>query len=456
MRGKEETLSLLACAVDEARRAGVEGEANIEAYRESTMRSAWGEVHQTPVAEAAVLRVEVRDGLRAATVEIAETSQQAIREAIARGCALLSDVPENPYLPDLANQPENLPEEILGLQELLDFSDDLAIKERAFDRIRRASQGTALTGSARFFTAGCEKGVANTAGLSRYHTASHAFLALVVSETAGLSSYAERAAEVPSAVDVEGAIEEAFSRAALMQRLPVLDPFADGKGSRAYDAIFTHYAVGEWLWYLSWSFDGLSIHERTSYLGGRKLGDIIAGSNVTLAEDWRHLEVVALPFDYEGRTSQRVPFIEHGRFRGAVYDGMSAKKAGVESTGHSGGARCLVLQGGEKTFDELIALSDRPTVIATFLNYPGMPDEREAVFTATTRYGTFFAEDGKARAVCPPLRLRVRSFDALSRIEGMTPSHLLRGQENYGMFEPVSFVIPAMRIRDVDFVGSNA
>ncbi|MBI4133823.1 MAG: hypothetical protein HY475_00195 [Candidatus Terrybacteria bacterium] len=85
-----------------------------------------------------------------------------------------------------------------------------------------------------------------------------------------------------------------------------------------------------------------------------------------------------------------------------------------------------------------------------------MPDEREAVFTATTRYGTFLAEDGKVRAVCPPLRLRVRSFDALSRVDAMTESRLLRGQENYGMFSPVSFVVPAMRIRDVDFVGSNA
>jgi len=32
---------------------------------------------------------------------------------------------------------------------------------------------------------------------------------------------------------------------------------------------------------------------------------------------------------------------------------------------------------------------------------------------------------------------------------------LIRGQENYGMFYPISLVVPAMRLSDVNFVGSN-
>jgi len=84
-----------------------------------------------------------------------------------------------------------------------------------------------------------------------------------------------------------------------------------------------------------------------------------------------------------------------------------------------------------------------------------MPDPREAVFTATTRHGTFLVEDGTYKAVCPPLRLRIRSFQALERIDGMTPVKLFVEQENYGMYYPTSVVVPAMRLCDIDFVGSN-
>ena len=462
MRGKTETFDILSCATRAAKKCGLEAHVVWHAYREATMRSACGQVHQTPEADAGILNVLVRDGLRAACISVAECSPSRVRGAVKQASLLLPEVPENPFLPELLVQPEEFPEKTLGLDTYAGFPVDTQVKERAFRRIYQASQGSTLLGSARFFTAGCEIGVANTVGLARYHTASYSFLSLVVTGSNGLSSYADRASSLPSGVDVEGAIEEAFSRAALAQRLPFVDPFVDGKGARTYDGVFSHYAIGEWMYWVSmFTFNGLAVLEEQSYLSGRKPGEKVTGSDFSIQDDWQHQDVIALPFDLEGATRRQLPLIEKGIYRAVPYDGMTAKKAGTVSTGHSVLApwgtipMCLVVEGNSATFEDLVAQSAKPTIVGTYFNYPGMPDPREAVFTATTRHGTFLVEDGAYKAVCPPLRVRMRSFDALSRIEGMTPSRLIRGQENYGMFYPVSLVVPAMRIRDVDFVGSN-
>src|SRR5204862_197371 len=44
---------------------------------------------------------------------------------------------------------------------------------------------------------------------------------------------------------------------------------------------------------------------------------------------------LGLPFDFEGTPKRRVDIIEEGVFRTGVHDRRSAKKAGVESTGHA-------------------------------------------------------------------------------------------------------------------------
>ena len=248
MRGKTETLDILSCVVKEARRLGLDAEAIWSSYREATMRSAWGEVHQTPTADAGILEFRLRRGFRAARISVAESNQKAISAAVKRCSEMLSEVPENPYLPDLLHPPTDFPEEIGNLQGVPEFPDDLTVKERAFAHVKRSARGTQLVGSGRFFTAGCEMGVANTAGLARYHTASYSFLSLVVTGAHGLSSYADRASTSPEGVDVDAVIDEAFARAARAQQLPFFDPFSDGKGARRYDSVFTHYAVGEWLY----------------------------------------------------------------------------------------------------------------------------------------------------------------------------------------------------------------
>lgn len=457
MHGKTKTLEILSSAISQAKKSGFEAEAVWHAYREQTMRSAWGEVHQTPSALAGVLSLRLRDGLRAASVTTAECGSRSIRDAVKRCIVLLREVPENPYLPELLSQPQDLPEEELDMQDIVEDPEDLSVKERAFQEIRQSSQGTDLQGSARFFTAGCELAVANTRGLARYHTASYSFLSLVVTGERGLSSYADRAAAFPRDVDVASAIEEAFSRAALMRELPFIDPFHEVNSSISYDAVFSHYAVGEWLYWLSMSsFNGLDYTEGRSFLSGRRIGERVTGTNVTIHDDWRNPLVIPLPFDFEGHSRQRLPIIEEGVWRSVPYDAMTARKAGVSCTGHSGSVPlCVVMQGGDESFEELVERTAEPAIVATYFNYPSMPDTREGIFTATTRHGTFLVEDGKYRAVCPPLRLRVRSFDALSRIDGMTSSRLIRGQENYGMFYPKSLVVPAVRIRNVEFVGSN-
>jgi predicted Zn-dependent protease len=163
----------------------------------------------------------------------------------------------------------------------------------------------------------------------------------------------------------------------------------------------------------------------------------------------------------EGVTRNTVELIKNGVAKNAVCDGATAIKAGTKPSGHSlrstSGAipMHLVFEGGRTSEDELIKSCERPTVYVTYFNYPSMPDAREAVFTATTRHGTFLIENGQFKQALPPLRFKEKTGEALSKVRDMTREIIIFGEENYGSFYPQSMAVPMVKIENCSFVGSN-
>ena len=105
--------------------------------------------------------------------------------------------------------------------------------------------------------------------------------------------------------------------------------------SGQYAVILEPAAVGQLLLFFAFmGFGGKTMFEKRSFMSG-KIGEKICGENITITEDPFNPEMLGIPFDCEGVPRKRVPIIEKGIARGAVYNSYYAHLAGVESTGHA-------------------------------------------------------------------------------------------------------------------------
>ena len=465
---------------------GLEGLVRWASSHEETVRSARGNVTYAAHGHDAGLVISLIGADRkAVSVSLGEANDSAIEKAIEAAAEMLPLVPPNPHLPDLVGPEEvrNARIESFDRETAARFAEArragaLDRKADFFSRAHRVAAIAGFTASARFFTGRGEIAVANTKGLFRYHPFALASCHLVVtgrrSDGRSISAFASRSSSIVAKIDGARIIDEALERAELQKRLPFANPFADGfdklttGGAKVlrYDAILAPDAMAEWLnWFSMFGFSGLSVIEESSFMTG-KIGTRITGERFTLADDWSAPGTIPLPFDAEGRDRGIMPLIERGVAKSVVWDGATAKKAGVVSTGHANGTPFgdeleanalplhLVMAGGGATSERMVKDAARPSILVSYLNYPGMPDPREAVFTATTRHGTFLIEGGEYVAVLPPLRMQEKSLEAFSRIEALSRSQLVIPFENYGGVVPVGTLVPWTKIAGLAFIGA--
>ncbi len=462
MYGRDKVSEILERATKTLSREGLEGEVVCNVSEEQTVRSAWGQIHQSPLARSLDITIYARNGKKSASVSFGDYNTKAIRSNVKRVKDLVAVSPENPYLNDLALQPKVLPELFLPPIDEETLGHAWEKKAIALRDAQFAAGSIRCVASGRFFTGLAEIGVANTNGLLRYSAFTGSVFSLVVTGEHHLSALATESHTRVGGISPEAVIAEVIEKASQARNLPFYDPFASGKGpAKQFDILLHPHALASWAQGLSYyGFNGLMVHEKQSFLSG-KLGQMITGKNISLRDDWKYPGFPAMPFDFEGVTRMQIPFIENGRVRGAVYDGSTAKKANLTPTGHSlkgswGSIPLhIVFEGGNTTEEELIASCEKPTIYVTYFNYPGMPDKREAVFTATTRHGTFLVENGRFTHVLPPLRFKEQTAEAFKRVEGLSPTTLVIEEENYGDFYPQSIAVPFAKITNCTFVGSN-
>ena len=108
-------------------------------------------------------------------------------------------------------------------------------------------------------------------------------------------------------------------------RTPVVTEWAQGpmQEQLAWDKVRTEVAAGHQAYVVcplieeSEKIEARSAEEGRSFLNGR-LGERIAGENITLWDDGLDSSGVPMAFDFEGMPKQRVTFIDRGVAQGAV------------------------------------------------------------------------------------------------------------------------------------------
>ena len=198
-------------------------------------------------------------------------------------------------------------------------------------------------------------------------------------------------------------------------------------------------------------FSGTALEDKRSFLNDR-LGTKLFGENINIFDDVYHPLQSGAPFDGEGVPRRRLVLVEAGVPRDVAYSRSSAKRAGVEPTGHGfplpndiGEAPLnIVISGGSTSIEEMIRSTERG-ILVTRLWYIREVEPYEKIMTGMTRDGTFLIEGG--RLVCGVRNFRFNQglIELLNHVEAMSPAVRASGEEVFDL------VAPAMKVREFYF-----
>jgi predicted Zn-dependent protease len=241
----------------------------------------------------------------------------------------------------------------------------------------------------------------------------------------GSTGYAESYSHEIGRIDVEGTGRRAAEKAALSAEPGEVPP-------GEYTAILEPVAVAELLYFLVYGssfshFAGLAVLEGQSFFANR-LGQKVFGENVTLRDDVLHETQWGVPFDAEGVPRRRLTLIERGVLKDLTYDRATARRAGVEPTGHGlplpnvlGSApQNLVLEGGTTSVEDLVRSTQRG-ILVTRLWYIRIVDPADLIVTGLTRDGTFLIEDGRIVKGLRNYRCNQSLRAMLNQVTGLSP-----------------------------------
>jgi len=429
-------------------------EAIVQAEHSGFARFAGSEVHQPTLIENVSVFVRVVRGNRVGAAAANRIDDEGLRDLALRAGEAADAAPEDPDLPGLAGAS--------ALPDVEGYDEETAGLSPA-DQARLAADAIAGAGDTPvygFFTSGTATvAVVTSAGFAAEQTSTDA-VALALAATDGASGYAEQTSWAVGDVDPAAVARQAFELAKRTANADELEP-------GTYRAVLGPYAVGELLQYFAFdAFSGLALLEERSYLAG-KLGERRFDEKVSIADDALDPQGLPKQFDFEGVPKQRVPLVENGVLRGAVWDSTSAARAGGsrQSTGHAPPPAfrrwgplpfALSLAGGEaESIDELVELVGDGIYI-TRLHYLGIVEPRQGILTGMTRDGTFRIRDGKLAEPLVNLRFTVAVPDVLADVPGLTHETTLANEAAfYDERFAYGALVPALATARFDVTGNG-
>jgi predicted Zn-dependent protease len=167
---------------------------------------------------------------------------------------------------------------------------------------------------------------------------------------------------------------------------------------------------------------------------------------------------IPIPFDFEGTPKKRVDIVRDGVVLGPVYDRKTAKKEGLESTGHglppnsrgySPLAMNLFMATGNANIEDMIKTTKRGLYITRF-HYTRPVHPADCVVTGMTRDGVYWIEDGEIRYPVKNLRFTQSYVEALADVEAIGGETILLSAMGV-----VAARVPAIKLKHFKFTGST-
>jgi predicted Zn-dependent protease len=203
---------------------------------------------------------------------------------------------------------------------------------------------------------------------------------------------------------------------------------------------------------------GLALEEGRSFL---RPGERVTGEEVDLWDDGSDPSGLPMPIDWEGVPRRRVDIISKGVCTGVVHDLASARRAGVESTGHGlpapnpvgAWAVNLFMGGGQAESAEALASEIERGIWVTRLHYVNVVDPRRSSLTGMTRDGTFLIENGKVTRPIKDMRWTQSIMDAFAGVIAMTRETRIQPGDDYDFTS--SQRVPAVALKAFNFTSAT-
>ncbi|HEY6290656.1 MAG TPA: TldD/PmbA family protein [Terriglobia bacterium] len=417
-----------------------ETEALITSNRYALTRFANNSIHQNVTEDGLYLSVRAVSDKRMARAGSNKLEEGSIRRLAEAALELAKLQPRDPELLPMPG-----PQLYRGVDRFYPATAELSPQERAetvAGVIRRAEEDH-LTAAGVFSSGASATALFNSRGLRAFHEETLSeFSVTMLGPTS--SGWAKKTGANHLELDPVALADRAARKALTAAEPHEIPPCR-------YTVILEPSAVLDLFGFLVFDFSGLAVAEQRSSLTGR-VGQKLFGANVELLDDVYHPLHLGAPFDGEGVPRQRVTLVEHGAVKNLVYARQTARKLGVEPTGHGfplpndyGEApMSIVMEGGRHSVEEMIRATERGLLV-TRLWYIREVDPYQKIVTGMTRDGTFWIEDGEVRYGVKNLRFNQSLIEMLSQVEMMGPAERAAGEESFEM------VVPAMRVSNFNF-----
>jgi predicted Zn-dependent protease len=381
--------------------------------------------------------ISVSKDKKSGNTSVDDFSDNAIRDAVARAEQIASI--------SLVN-PEDVPP--LGPQKYSTADNFIESTARARNPVMAphvravidAAKSKGLVAAGYFERNAGHFATANKAGNFGFGRYTDAYLSSTVRNPEGTSSgWASH-----PAVRIEDISGESIGRIAAEKCLKWKDPVKLDPGK--YTVVLEPTAVGDLIPLMAFSTQARAAEEGRSFLskkgGGTLLGEKLFPEFVTLRTDPFHKLYPALPWGGGGLPASPMSWIEGGVVKNLWYDRYWALKAGKEPTPVPSN---LVLDGGTKTLDELIASVDRGLLVTRFW-YIRPVNPQTVQLTGLTRDGLFLIEEGKVTKPVVNFRFNESPVRMLQNTIAMGRPVRTRGGES-GM------IVPPLVVKEFPFTS---
>jgi predicted Zn-dependent protease len=403
-------------------------------------------IHQNVAEQGAEVSVRVAVGQKVGVASANQLDDSGLKDAAARAVAVARLQPDNP---DFAGLPGPTPWERLPAFDAPTAETSPDARAGGVAAVVEQARTRGFLAFGAFTTETTELAVANSRGVWTYFPRTSAELNAVVM-AGDASGYASQLAG-----EVGRLQPEAVGRAAVDLCVRSREPAGLPPGD--YEVLLEPAAVAELVEFLGFfGFNGLAVLEGRSFLSG-KIGETLAGPNVSLWDDGYDRRGLPLPFDFEGVARRRAVLFDRGIAREPVYDTATGAKAGALSTGHALPAPNtfgpvplnLIMGNGEGQTREAMLAGIKRGVWVTRFWYTNLVHPPSLTITGTTRDGTFLVEDGEVTGPLKNLRFTQSIVEALRDVRALSRDVALQ-RSFIG-----SALVPALHLGRFSFTGES-
>jgi len=384
----------------------------LSANEQNTTRFANSEISQNVAITDNTLSLTVYDGKKSATCSTNVFTDEGLKQLAQDAENLLKYVPEGEFEafpfsdePVKENTPDGTLANAFGVSERAKYvKDGVGVVEPGF------TASGALSLDRRVMVVGDSKG---SLRFSAYDSV--AFNTVITHEDGTAGGREFFSYTTPPDILSGFKKAQATAKAARNPASPVLG---------THTVVLSPLAFADLLSFMGFMLNAKTVEEGASFAIG-KLGKKVFGENLTMRDEADHPALRPLHFDIEGNPRRPLTLIDKGVVSSYLYDNVMAARHKVTSTGHSmmygqGGIPSnVVVEGGDKSLDEIVASTEKGIYINEF-HYTNFVNPRTLQITGLTRNGAFLIENGKLTSPMATVRFTESLLDAFNAITAIS------------------------------------